>query len=115
MTVYIYIIILVIINDNDAGRNKHMGFMKNTYTYYLKELGERIKNTRVASEMTQEELSKRTGLSQKTISRIENGTSIQLDSFLKILLALDLEDKILLLVPNQKERPSIYLECLKKQ
>ena len=92
-----------------------MTFMKNRYDYYLRMLGERIKNTRVASEMAQEELSKRTGVSIKTLSRLENGTSIQLDSFIKVLLALDLEDKIELLVPDQKERPTVYMEYLRKQ
>ena len=54
-----------------------MTFMKNRYDYYLRMLGERIKNTRVASEMTQEELSKRTGVSIKLYLLVEKYINFQ--------------------------------------
>lgn len=40
------------------------------------DIGELVKETRIELGITQQELSKRTGISQSSISRIENGSSI---------------------------------------
>ncbi len=77
---------------------------------YIKELGRRIKNYRVMREMSQQELADKTGISKRSISRLEQGDSVQLNSFFMILIALDLGDNIELLVPDQTKRPSYYLE-----
>ncbi len=53
-------------------------------------IGERIKNLRELSNLTQEELADRSGLTKGFISQIERDlTSISLDSFLQILEAMD--------------------------
>jgi len=53
------------------------------------EIGEKIRNLRLASELTQEELAERAGLTKGFISQIENSiTSISLDSLEHILTAL---------------------------
>ena len=53
-------------------------------------IGERIKNLRELSNLTQEELAERAGLTKGFISQIERDlTSISLDSFLQILGAMD--------------------------
>jgi transcriptional regulator with XRE-family HTH domain len=53
-------------------------------------IGERIKNLRELSNLTQEELADRAGLTKGFISQIERDlTSISLDSFLQILEAMD--------------------------
>jgi transcriptional regulator with XRE-family HTH domain len=53
------------------------------------EIGEKIRNLRLASELTQEELAERAGLTKGFISQIENDlTSISLDSLEHILTAL---------------------------
>lgn len=53
-------------------------------------IGERIKNLRELSNLTQEELAERAGLTKGFISQIERDlTSISLDSFLQILEAMD--------------------------
>ena len=61
-------------------------------------------------EFSQEDLSDKTGISKRSISRLEQGESIQMDNLFKILIALDLGDNIDLLVPDQTRRPSYYLE-----
>ena len=61
-------------------------------------------------ELSQEALSDKTGISKRSISRLEQGESIQMDNLFKILIALDLGDNIDLLVPDQTRRPSYYLE-----
>ena len=77
---------------------------------YIKELGRRIKYYRIMREMSQQELADKTGISKRSISRLEQGESVQLTSLLRILMALDLGDNIELLVPDQTKRPSFYLE-----
>lgn len=53
-------------------------------------IGERIRNLRELSNLTQEELADRAGLTKGFISQIERDlTSISLDSFLQILGAMD--------------------------
>ena len=77
---------------------------------YIKELGGRIKYYRIMREMSQQELADKAGISKRSISRLEQGESVQLSSLFIILIALDLEDNIELLVPDQTKRPSFYLE-----
>ncbi|MCK4606862.1 MAG: helix-turn-helix transcriptional regulator, partial [candidate division Zixibacteria bacterium] len=52
-------------------------------------IGEKIKALRLSSDLTQEELANRAGLSKGFISQLENDqTSIQIDSLADILEAL---------------------------
>lgn len=83
---------------------------KKDYQEYVKELGQKIKMYRVMSEMSQQELEDKTGVSKRSISRLEQGESVQVDNLFKILVALGLGDNIDLLVPDQTKRPSYYLE-----
>ena len=84
--------------------------MQKSYQEYIKELGQKIKIYRVMNEMSQQELEDKTGVSKRSISRLEQGESVQVDNLFKILLALGLGDNIDLLVPDQTKRPSYYLE-----
>ena len=86
--------------------------MKNQKDYqeYIRELGIKIKNYRVMKDMSQQDISDMTGVSKRSISRLEQGETLQVDNLFKILLALDLGDNIDLLVPDQTRRPSYYLE-----
>ena len=84
--------------------------MKKSYQEYISELGKKIKTYRIMKELSQEDLSDKTGISKRSISRLEQGESIQMDNLFKILIALDLGDNIDLLVPDQTRRPSYYLE-----
>ena len=53
-------------------------------------IGERIRNLRQSSNLTQEELAERAGLTKGFISQIERDlTSISLDSLIQLLEALD--------------------------
>jgi len=61
-------------------------------------------------EMSQQEFADKSGISKRSISRLEQGESVQLNSLFRILIALDLGDNIELLVPDQEKRPSFYLE-----
>lgn len=77
---------------------------------YIKELGQKIKIYRIMNEMSQQDLEDKSGVSKRSISRLEQGESVQTDNLFKILIALGLGDNIELLVPDQTKRPSYYLE-----
>ena len=83
---------------------------KKDYQTYIRELGRKIKTYRIMKEMSQQDLEDKTGVSKRSISRLEQGKSVQVDNLFKILLALDLGENIDLLVPDQNRRPSYYLK-----
>lgn len=58
----------------------------------IKELGTRFKNYRLEMELTQKELSERTGVSVQTIRRFETGSCASLDfsNFIELLRAIGL-------------------------
>ena len=77
---------------------------------YQKLIGTRIKQYRVNAGISQRDLENESGVSVRSISRLEQGSSIQLESLIKILSALNLENNIDLLIPDQTKRPSYYLK-----
>ncbi len=91
--------------------------MVNEFRYqdYQKLLGNRIKQYRINAEMSQQDLENESGVSVRSISRLEQGASVQLESLIKILMALKLDGNIDLLVPDQTKRPSYYLKDSERQ
>lgn len=77
---------------------------------YQKLIGNRIKQYRVNAGVSQKDLENESGVSVRSISRLEQGASIQLENLIKILSALNLESNIDLLIPDQTKRPSFYLK-----
>ena len=80
------------------------------YRYYQKSIGDRLKQYRINAGLTQQDLENKSGVSVRSISRLEQGASVQLESLIKILSALNLENNIDLLIPDQTKRPSFYLK-----
>jgi len=93
-------------------RQKWRDIMNNgkDYQEYIRELGQKIKTYRIMKEMSQQDLEDKSGVSKRSISRLEQGESVQVDNLFKILLALNLGENIDILVPDQTKRPSYYLE-----
>ena len=58
------------------------------------QLGERIRALRKSRHLTQAQLAERSGLSRPTVSMLERGNDVNLDSFLSILRSLDLLDTL---------------------
>ena len=67
---------------------------------YQKLIGYRIKQYRVNAGLSQKDLEDESGVSVRSISRLEQGSSIQLEN---------LDKNIELLIPDQTKRPSFYL------
>ena len=74
------------------------------------ELRTKLKLYRIYYPMTQKELAEKSGVSERSISRFENGEDISLSKFEKLLIALGLGDNMSILIPDQRERPSYHLE-----
>lgn len=55
----------------------------------LKQIGQFIKKTRLAQNITQEELMTMSGLNRSTISKAEKGDSITLKNLIQLLRSLD--------------------------
>ena len=86
-----------------------MNFQKSCQEY-IEELGQKIKTYRIMSGMSQQDLEVKSGVSKRSISRLEQGESVQMDNLFKIIIALGLGENIEILVPDQTKRPSYYLK-----
>ena len=75
-------------------------------------LGERISQQRLQRNLTQAELAAASGVSKRTIERLEAGESSQLSNFIRILRALDLLENLDVLIPEPAPSP---IEQLKLQ
>jgi len=88
--------------------------MKNTQSRssgrWLALLGERLARHRLNQNLSQAELAERAGVSVRTASRLENGEATQLDSFLRVLIALGLDGGLERLVPDVPASPIQQLE-----
>ena len=78
--------------------------------YNLSEIRSRFKQYRINYPMTQKDLALKSGVSQRSISRFENGEDIGFENFVKLLNALELSSNLEMLIPDQSHRPSSYIE-----
>ena len=76
----------------------------------LAELGSRLGAVRLSRNLTQAELAKEAGVSKRTLERIEAGQSAQITSFIRILRALDLLERLELLLPPAQPGPMDLLK-----
>ena len=83
--------------------------MKKNSREYINEIGIRIKQYRINMEMTQQELADKAGISCRSVQRLEQGETVLLENFIRVLSALGIEDNLELLIPDQTKRPSYYL------
>ncbi len=66
----------------------------------LKELGNRLAQSRLNRNMTQSALAKEAGVSTPTIYRVEHGHSTQATNLIRILRALNLLENLEALIPE---------------
>ena len=79
-------------------------------------LCERIEAIRLSRNITQTALAKQAGVSRSTLTRLARGdTGISLDSFIRILQALDLHTHLEVLLPDPSISPLQRLEKKDKQ
>ena len=68
-------------------------------------IGARLARLRLARNVTQEALAQDAGIALRTLRRLETGQSCALDSFLRVAVALGLQDGFVDAVPSGAIRP----------
>ncbi len=69
------------------------------------DLCKKLEGVRLLKNISQEKLAEAAGVSRRTISRMENGQGVSLDTFIRVMLALNLKDHLTGLLPNSDIRP----------
>ena len=77
---------------------------------WLRQLSARLVRHRLNRDLSQSDLARRAGISLRTLARLEAGEPVQLGSFLRVLIALDLGEQLEHLVPEVPESPIQQLE-----
>ena len=78
---------------------------KQTNSQYIKMLGERLERSRLLRNIPQSELARQAGISPRTLRRMESGEGASLESFIRLLSALDLDGNLAALIPDHSVRP----------
>lgn len=68
-------------------------------------LCERLENIRLSRNITQIQLAKEAGVSPRTIGRLEKGQGISVDTFIRVLTALGIQQNLEALLPDPTVRP----------
>jgi len=69
------------------------------------DLGHRIEKLRLSKNMNQTTLATDAGVSRRTITRLENGEGISLDTLIRVMKALGVVDRLKDLLPDPSVRP----------
>jgi putative transcriptional regulator len=64
-----------------------------------------LKNIRLTRNFTQAQLAKESGVAIGTIRRLEEGQSVSLNTYIRIMMALDLQQNLETLLPDPTIRP----------
>ena len=80
-------------------------------------LGQRYKDTRIAMQITQKEVSEKTGISMSTIRRFENGLTFNLTlaHFIALLQAIGFADNLEDTIPEMLPDPNQLFKMQNKQ
>ena len=74
-------------------------------TRLLEELGARIEAYRISRQMKQEELASKAGISTRTLRRLESNGNGTLDTFARLLRALEMDHRLLDVIPAATVSP----------
>ncbi len=83
----------------------NMDFMAATSSQIEAALCERLESIRLSRNMTQRQLAKEAGVSPRTIGRLANGQGVSLDTFIRVLTALRIQQSLESLLPDPTVRP----------
>ncbi|MGI9289523.1 MAG: helix-turn-helix domain-containing protein [Pseudomonadales bacterium] len=68
-------------------------------------LGQRLEKLRLSKNMNQTTLANEAGVSRRTITRLENGEGVSLDTLIRVMKALGVVDRLETLLPDPTVRP----------
>lgn len=69
------------------------------------ELGRRLEELRLSQNRNQTQIAQEAGVSRRTITRLENGEGVSLDTFIRVMAALGVADRLQMLLPDPAVRP----------
>ena len=69
------------------------------------DLGKRLEAIRLGLNINQTQLAREAGVSRRTITRMENGGGVSLDTLIRVMRALGLADRLATLLPDPGIRP----------
>lgn len=72
----------------------------------LIEIGARIKALRIEALLSQADLAKKTGVSERTIGNLESGKDVSLSTVIEVLRALGIVQKLDMAIPEQEIHPN---------
>ena len=81
----------------------------------IQNMGQRLERHRLMQNISQADLAATAGIGERTLRRIESGEGGSLDSFVRLLIALNLDDNLSLLVPDHHVRPIERLRSTKAE
>lgn len=88
-----------------------MGFDAHTTDQaILKEIGERVAMVRLNQNLTQANLAEQSGVSKRTVERLEAGESVQITSLIRLLRSLGLQQRLEVLFPEPVPSPIAQLK-----
>lgn len=68
-------------------------------------LCKRLESIRLSRNITQEQLAKEAGVSTRTIGRLEKGQGVSMDTFIRVMMALNIQQNLEALMPDPNVRP----------
>ena len=68
-------------------------------------LCKRLESIRLSRNMTQAQLAEEAGVSPRTIGRLEKGQGVSVDTFIRIMIALGIQQSLETLLPDPTVRP----------
>jgi transcriptional regulator with XRE-family HTH domain len=69
------------------------------------EIGRRLESARLAANVSQAELAAEAGVSRRTITRLESGEGVSVNTLIRVLRALGLGDRLAALLPEAEVSP----------
>ena len=68
-------------------------------------LCKRLEGIRLSRNITQEQLAEEAGVSTRTIGRLEKGQGVSMDTFIRVMMALNIQQNLEALLPDPNVRP----------
>jgi putative transcriptional regulator len=83
----------------------NMDFSLASSSQVEKAICQRIDQIRISRNITQKQLAREAGVSLKTITRLENGEGVTLNTFIRVISALGLISNLEMLLPDPSLQP----------
>ncbi len=68
-------------------------------------LCKRLESIRLSRNITQAQLAEEAGVSPRTVGRLEKGQGVSMDTFIRIMMALNIQQNLEALLPDPTVRP----------